>query len=236
MKRRQAIAALLVVGALLAALLFAETARATAPDAHDRALAAALDARVATFRAIDTTAFGASETKALHSCVPLEKSLLKDKGNFGAAFSGVLTAALELALPLTIDLADRYAAELTSLRAALSAMHPDSALFGQWRSAELRSLNLFLEFDNHGQPVDACAAATYMQGLAKISKAGMAAAIAEFQAKVGISVAQYRQLAPGFFSNSDPAAALTKLVQRMETFFVAAGLSSKDASVLSSSE
>jgi hypothetical protein len=224
------------VGALLAALFFAETVRAAAPDAHDRALVAALDARVATFRAIDTTVFGASETKALHSCVPLEKSLLKDKGNFGAAFSGVLTAALDLALPLTIDLADRHAAELTSLRAALSAMHPDSALFVQWRSAELRSLNLFLEFDNHGQPVDPCAAATYMQGLAKISKAAQAAALADFQAKIGLSIAQYRRLAPGFFSNSSPAEALTKLVQPMESFFVAAGLSPKDASALSSSE
>jgi len=233
---RQAIASLLVVGALVAALASAEAVQAAAPDAHDRALAAALDARVATFRAFDTASFGASESKALHSCVPLEKGLLKDKGSLGKAFSGILTAALDLALPLTIDLADRYESELSSLRVALTAMHPDSTLFGQWRTAELRSLNLFLGFANHAQLVDPCSAATYMQGLAKISKAGMAAALVDFQSKVGISLAQFQRLAPSFYSNSDPATALSSLAQRMGAFFVAAGLDAKDAGVLSSSE
>ena len=209
---------------------------AAGPDAHDRTLVAALDASVATFRDIDTAAFGANVTHAFHTCLPLEKSIIKDKNNFGAALSGVFTAAFDLALPVTINLADRYKPQLTALRSALSAMHADSPLFAQWLSTEERSLSLILQFENNGQRVNSCAAATYMQGLAKTSKTRMAAVLAEFPRVVGISLDQYKALGPKFYSNSNPTDTLASLAPKTKAFFVAAGLTPTDAALLSSSE
>jgi hypothetical protein len=209
---------------------------AQAPDAHDRALSATLDANVAAFRDISTTSFGASVTRTLHGCVPLEKGIASNAKNAGTAFAGLLTAALELALPLTVDLADRYRPELVRLQTVLATMNPDSSLFAQWRSAETRSVTFILKFDNHGRLVDPCAAALYMQGLAKASKSARAAELAQFPQKVGLSLGQYEALAPALYSNSDPADILSGLAPRMKAFFRAAGLSSNDAAVLSSSE
>jgi hypothetical protein len=242
LRRRHATARPLFVAVLLAmmagtGLASALAAQAAAgPDAHDRTLVAALAARVATFRDIDTSAFGASVTHAFHTCVPLEKSIIKSKGNFGAAFSSVLTAAFDLALPLTINLADRYKPQLTALRSELTGMHADSPLFAQWLSTEAQSLSLILEFDSNGQPVNACTAAAYMQGIAKTSKTRMAAVLAEFPREVGISLDQYKALGPRFYSNSNPTVTLASLAPRTKAFFVAAGLTQTDAALLSSSE
>lgn len=209
---------------------------ATAPDPHDRVLAEALDTRVAVFRDIDTKAFGSTITHAFRGCVALEKGVIAQKKNVGAALSGVLASALDLSLPLTIDLADRYRSQLSALRTALKAMHPDSPLFAEWLSAELRSVGFILEFHTTGQPPDACAAATYMQSLAEKSKTAMTSALAGFRRQVGIGLDQYEALAPELYSNRDPAEALSKLAAKIEAFFVAAGLSSQDAAVISSSE
>jgi hypothetical protein len=222
----------------MAAGLFGASAlgASAAPDPPDRALAEALATKVAVFRDFDTNAFGSSLTRAFRGCAALEKSVAGDKKNVGAAFSGVLTSAFDLSLPVTIDLADRYRSPLSALRAALDALHPNSPLFAQWRSAEVRSIGFILEFSNDGQPPDACTAATYMQGLAKKSKTALTSALARFHREVGIGLDQYKALAPELYSNSDPAEALSHLAQKMEAFFVAAGLTSKDAAILSSSE
>jgi hypothetical protein len=225
------------LSATVAGLVSATAVRAAAgPDPHDRALAEALDTRVAVFRDIDTKAFGTTITHAFRGCLPLERSIVKDKSNVGAAFSGVLTSALDLSLPATIDLADRYRSQLSALRTALGTMHPDSPVFAQWLSAEVRSVGFILEFDNHGQLPDACTAATYMQALAKTSKTGMATALAGFRREVGIDLDQYKSLAPELYSNGDPAEGLSRLAAGMDAFFVAAGLTPKDAAILSSSE
>lgn len=227
---------MLLASALIASSSSNAAATARGPDAHDRALTAMLDSRVAFFKSIDTDAFGSDEARALHSCVPLEKRLLKDKKNVGAAFAGVLTSAFELALPLTVDLADRYDTQLLALRQTLQDMHPNSPLFAQWIATELRSLNLILAFASHGRLVAPCAAAVYLQGLTTTSKTQLKASFARFRQQTGISLSRYERLAPEFYSNANPLGALSRLAPRMEAFFVAAGLSSQDATVISSTE
>jgi hypothetical protein len=64
----------------------------------------------------------------------------------------------------------------------------------------------------------------------------MPAALARFEQQVGISLAQYKRLAPELFANDDPPEQLASLAPTMRAFFVAAGASPSDASVLSSSE
>ena len=227
---------MLLASAVLASSGSGAAASAGRPDAHDRTLSAALDSRVAFFGSIDTTAFGSGEARALRSCVPLEKGLLKDKKNVGAAFAGVLTSAFELALPLTVDLADRYGTQLLALRQTLQAMHADSPLFRRWITAELRSLNLILSFTSHGRQVAPCAVAVYLQGLTRSSKAQLKNYAARFAQQTGVSLATYERLAPEFYSNANPLGALTRLEPSMVAFFVAAGLSSKNATVISSTE
>jgi hypothetical protein len=221
---------------LAAALPLGAARAAAAPDAHDRAAAAALDTRVAVFREIESAPFGASIARALRGCPPLERSIEAHKQNLGAAFSAVLSSGLDLSLPLTIDLADRYEAQLASLRTMLATIHPDAPLFARWRSTELRSIDLILAFANGGQPVSAFHVGTYLQGLSTVPARKMAAALAAFGTEVGISVGRYRALFPEFFSNANPAEALSGLAPSMEALFVAAGLSPGDAAVLSSSE
>jgi hypothetical protein len=115
-------------------------------------------------------------------------------------------------------------------------MHPHAALFARWRTDELRALRLLVAFDSHQAPVDPCTAATYMVRLDALTKAQQAAAVLSFRTEIGISIAQFGALAPKVFSNSYPATLLTAIEPRMAAFFIAAGASSSDAKVLSSSE
>jgi len=232
--RRLAAVALLAALAALAATALAPAD--VGADARDRSAAAALDRRLAIFRDIESAPFGASLARDLRACPPLEQRIAAGKKSFGAAFSALLTSGFDLSLPLTIELADRYESQLTALRGMLAGMHVDAPLFARWLSTERRSVDLILGFANDGQPVNACRAATYLQGLSKLPARDMAAALAGFGREVGISLARYKTLAPGFFSGSNPADALSGLAPRMEAFFRAAGLSPADAAVLSTSE
>ncbi len=211
-------------------------AASSLPDSHDRALVSGLEARLPAFRVLETSAFGASLTQDAHACTRLLKSLVGAKPTAGTALSGVFTAAFVLAIPLTIDLADRDTSSLTSLRSVLQKLRPDSPLFARWRATEERSLTLILAFHGEGRAPGACAAATYLEGLAKTSSSHMPAALARFEQQVGISLAQYKRLAPELFANDDPPEQLASLAPTMRAFFVAAGASPSDASVLSSSE
>ena len=206
------------------------------PDAHDRALVTALVTDVATFRAIDTAAFGASEGRALRSCTPLLQGVRAHDKNMGTAFASLLTAGFDLSVPLTIELADANDAKLLALEARLELMHPHAALFARWRSDELAALRLIVAFDSHRTPVGACTAAAYMVGLGRLDKAKQAAALASFRAEVGITAGAFAALAQRLFSDSDPADLLSAIEPRTKAFFVAAGASASDATALSSSE
>ena len=99
---------------------------------------------------------------------------------------------------------------------------PDSTLFRSWVGAEQKNLELILAFDNHGAKIDLCRAATVM--LDKSSTAD------DVQKVLGIDPSLIARL---FSSGSSAAgASLTRLNPRMRTFFVAAGLSRKDAAIL----
>jgi hypothetical protein len=100
-------------------------------------------------------------------------------------------------------------------------MHPHSTLFRKWAAAEASNFGLILQFDNHGQKIDLCESATVM--LDKKSTA------ADVHRVLGIDPSLIAKL----FSSSSSSAA-TKLDPQMEKFFVAAGLSAKDAKTLTS--
>jgi hypothetical protein len=211
-------------------------ASTAAPDAHDRALVTALVSDVATFRAIDTAGFGASESRALRSCTPLLERVRAHEKNMGTAFASLLTAGFDLSVPLMIELADANDAKLLALEYRLEGMHPHAALFVRWRRDELAALGLIVAFDSHRTPVDACTAATYMVSLGTLTKAKQAAALASFHSEIGISADTFAALARKLFSNNDPAELLSTIELRMTAFFIAAGASSSDAAALSSSE
>ena len=199
-------------GLALALSLAAATpalAATSRPDAHDRALAAQLDAKVSTFRAIAGTT-GGSETKTLNGCAYLKKH---PNQAFAAAFA--------LLPALLAELVNAYKPELVDLQATLAGMHPDSALFTQWLSALGEDFSVILSFDNHGKKIDLCRAAVVM--LDKKSTA------ADIHRVLGLDP---RVIVKLF---TDPVSAkLSKLDPKMKTFFVRAGLPAKDAATLTS--
>jgi len=199
------------VAALALGLVAAATAAAPAkPDTHDRALAHQLSAKVAAFRRIVTKS-GAGLQKSIDTC-PVAK---KDPSQ---AFALVIAAVPALFTEIVTD----YKPQIVALRDTAAAMHPDAPVFTTWLTALGKSFDLLLEFDNHGKHVDICKAATVL--LDKHSTA------ADVQRVLGIDPALIGQL----FTNK-PQAQLTKLEPKMTAFFIASGLSKKNAQILTSS-
>jgi hypothetical protein len=192
---------------LLAAAATLATA-SPAPDVHDRALAAKLDAGVATLRKLASSSSSPSDA-ALKNC-PSLKGKGADK-QFAAAFA--------VAPVLLGEVVHRFKPQLLTLQQTVEAIHPDSPLFARWIAALRQSLTLTLEFDSHGRKVDLCQAATVI--LDKSSTP------AEWQRVVGFGPVQFSKL-----FNSKAGATLTKLDPKMRPFFVAAGISSQDAEAL----
>jgi hypothetical protein len=182
---------------------------APAPDAHDRALAARLDAGVATFR---TLAAPSSRAGSLPKhCAVLNKGSTANR--FAAAFA--------LTPVLLGEVVHEYKPQLVSLRKTIDGIHPDSPLFAHWIAAERQSFALLLRLDTHGKKIDLCQAATVM--LDKSSTA------ADWQRAIGFGPALVSLL-----FNSKAEATLTSLDPKMRAFFVAAGLSRKSAKTLTS--
>jgi len=209
---RQASPLLVLACAATVALAAAAAPAAAPPDAHDRALAATLAARVAVFRAIAARTRGGSSS-ARASCPSL-------KQNPGQA----LAAAFSILPVLLIEVVDELKPELTGLRATLAAMHPDAPLFARWLSDERDELDLILEFDNHGRPLDLCAAVTVL--------AAKHPASAEVERVLGIDPSLVTTL---FATASRSSAQLSGLAAQMRAFFLAAGLSRASAVALTSS-
>jgi hypothetical protein len=179
------------------------------PDAHDRALAAQLDARVATFRAIAGSS-GGTETKSLDKCPYLKKH---PKQAFAAAFA-LLPAMLA-------DVVNTYKPELVGLQSTLAGLHPDSPLFARWLAELGQEFSVILSLDNHGKKIDLCQAAVVM--LAKKTTA------ADVKRVLGIDPSAIAKLFTSPVNSN-----LSKLDPKMKTFFVQAGLSVKDATTLTS--
>jgi hypothetical protein len=195
------------------ALVLAAAAPAAAPrpDAHDRALARHLDAKVKTFRDIASQTGGANDLKQSLNRCPLLK---KDPGQAFAALFALLPA-------LMTQLVNDYGPQLRDLHGTMARMHPHSKLFRSWLGAEGQSLALILRFDNRGKKIDLCEAATVM--LDKKTTA------ADIQRTLGIDPALIAEL-----FQSSASAKLTKLDPPMRTFLVRAGLSKADAKTLTS--
>ncbi len=214
-RRRLRAAVACVLGALVLSLGFgAALAAAAKPDAHDRALAARLDAKVATFRAIAARTSGGNSTKSLNSCAYLKKH---PKDAFAAVFA--------LLPALLAQVVNEYRPQLTDLRDTVVAMHPDSPLFRQWLAATGESFGLILTFDNHGKKIDLCRAAQVM--LSKTSTP------ADVKRVLGIDPA----LVATLFSRSSTEASttITKLNPKMRAFLVAAGVSRRNAVAMTTS-
>jgi hypothetical protein len=135
--------------------------------------------------------------------------------------SQAFAALFALAPALLVELVNDYGPELRDLRGTIAGMQPHSALFRKWTTAETAEFDLILQFDNHGKKIDLCEAATVM--LDKKSTA------ADIHRVLGIDPILVAKL----FTSSATSAA-TKLDPQMRAFFVAAGLSAKDAKTLTS--
>jgi hypothetical protein len=186
-------------------------AAAAKPDAHDRAVARELDAKVKTFKEVATKTGGSKELqRALDSC-PLLK---KDPGQAFAALFALLPVLL-------IELVNDYGPQLRAVRSTVRSLHPHSSLFRKWLAAEGKSFDLILRFDNHGKKIDVCEAATVM--LDKKTTA------ADVKTLLGIDPSLIAVL-----FQSPSSTTLTKLNPKMRAFFVAAGLPKADAKALTS--
>lgn len=197
---------LLMVSVLVGLVAVSAAAAATPrPDAHDRALARQLAAKVVELQQVATASQKGDDriTKALQGCKGLAKT---PKDSFAVVFA---------MLPvLLIDLVNQMRPLLLEVRATIGGMHPHAVLFRRWLSGETANLDQILAFDNHGKKIDYCAAAKVM--LAKN------ATDAQVQAVLGVPLSRIKAL---FSAMSSPASAtVTKLNPQMRTFLVAAGV------------
>ncbi len=196
--------------ALVAALaLAASAAAAPRPDAHDRALVKELGEKVTAFQAV--SAKTNSNSNALKNCSVFRK-------NPSQAFA----AAFVLLPALLVDVVNHYKPQLTDLRDTLAGMHPDSSLFREWVAAETQSFDLILQFDNHGKAIDYCKAAQVL--LSNKSTA------ADVRAVLGINPSLVAKLFQG--GSHGPSATLARLNPQIRKFFVAGGLTVKQAAAL----
>jgi hypothetical protein len=196
------------------ALTVATTAGAAPakPDAHDRALAAQLNAKVGTFgNVVAQTGENSLIKGELKNCAPFKT---KDPAKGFAAAFALLPA-------LMVRLVDDYKPQITNLVRTVEAMHPDSPLFRKWATALAKAYSLVLKFDNHGGKIDLCHATTVI--LDKKSTA------ADYQSALGVNPALVAQLFQSAASQT-----VTTLDAEMRSFFIAAGLSAKSATTLTS--
>ena len=198
---------LVLIVSVTAVLVAASVAAASTPvpDAHDRALAQQLAAKVASLQKVAAASKGGDDkiTKALKGC--------KGLGKTPADGFAVVFAMLPV---LLVDLVNQIRPQLLDVRSTIRAMHPHAVLFRRWLAAEHASVDQILAFDNHGKKIDYCAAARVM--LAKD------ASDAQVRAVLGVSATQIKKLFSG--SSSQASATVTKLNPQMRAFLIAAGI------------
>ena len=196
---------LLIVGVLVGIMGASVAAAATpTPDAHDRALAQQLAAKVVVFQKLATVSKGSDDkiTGALKEC----KSLVKTPGERFAVVFAMLPVLL-------IDVVNQLRPLLLDVRATIGAMQPHAVLFRRWLTGQRAEVDQILAFDNHGRKIDYCAAAKVL--LAKN------VTDAQVQAVLGVPLSRIKAL----FSASPPASSTaTKLNLQMRRFLIAAGV------------
>ena len=134
------VVAVLAVAFALGTASTVAAATAPRPDAHDRALALKLGGTVATFQAVTSKTSDDNQLqKTLKNCAFLKKDPAQ-------AFAAVFA----LVPVLLINVVSQYKSPLTDVRDTLTKMRPHAPLFRRWLAAEVQSLNLILQFDNHG--------------------------------------------------------------------------------------
>jgi hypothetical protein len=196
----------LIVVALLALLAASFAAASTPkPDAHDRALAQQLAAKVASLRKLTSTTNSGDDriTKELKGC----KALGKTPADSFAVFFAMLPVLL-------IDLVNEIRPILLDIRNTLAGMHPHDAVFRRWLAAEGAGVGEILSFDNHGKKIDYCAAARVM--LAKNPSD------AQIRAVLGVEPAKIKSLVSG--GSTQASETVKKLNPQMRVFFIAAGV------------
>ena len=182
------------------------------PDAHDRTLAAQLNAKVATFGALVGQSGENALIKAeLKHCAPFET---KDPGKAFAAAFALLPA-------LMVRLVDDYKPQLTELVQTVEAMHPDSPLFRRWAAALGRSYCARAQVRQSRDENRPLPATTVI--LDKTLTA------ADYRRALGIDPVLVAEL---FQSTSSQT--VTTLDPQMRSFFLAAGLSAETAKTLTS--
>jgi hypothetical protein len=201
---------LIVVVAVGLVGVSAAAAASPAPDAHDRAVAQQLAAKVVELQKLVTASKGSDDriTKALRGCKGLGKTP-------GESF-GVVFAMLPV---LLIDVVNELRPQLLDLRATIGPMHPHALLFRRWLAAERANIDQILAFDNHGKKIDYCAAAKVM--LAKNPSD------AQVEAVLGVPPSRIKALFAG--ASSQASATVSKLNSKMRTFLIAAGVPRKVA-------
>jgi hypothetical protein len=206
---------LALAGLLCLALAPAATAAAAAtprPDAHDRAVAAQLGAKVETFQRLANGASGDDDLgRRLRNCPKIKQD---PSAAFGAVFA--------LLPVLVIELVNRFKPQLQDLQRTLGRIRPHADVFERWRRADAANLATILRFDNGGKQIDLCHAVTVL--LDEKATAQM------YRDLLGIDPALVASLLQGTPAQKQ----LKTLNPRMRAFFVAAGLSPKTAKALTS--
>jgi hypothetical protein len=189
---------LLVVLPMLA-VLAATASAARAPDAHDRALMARLEAKVAEYHTL-------GKSKSLDPS--LEKCSFV-KGDPSKAFAAAIAA-----LPaLVAELVHKYRPVFDDIDQTLASMQPDDAVFRRWIAAMRQDVAFLLRFDNGGKKIDVCGAAD----------AVLHNRVADFSRAVGLPASLLAQ----FLSREagGESAALKRLNAQMRLFLIAGGVS-----------
>jgi len=193
---------IVLVGLMAASVAAAAT---PTPDAHDRALAQRLAAKVVALQKVASVSKGSDDkiTNALKDC----KGLAKTPGESFAVVFAMLPVLL-------IDVVNQIRPLLLDVRATIGAMHPHAVLFRRWLAAERASVDLILAFDNHGKKIDYCTAAKVM--LAKNTTDAQVLAV------LGMPLSRIKALFSG--TSSQASATLTKLNPQTRAFLLAAGV------------
>ncbi len=197
----------LLIAVAVAGLVSAPVAAAASPtpDAHDRALAHRLAAKVVELQKVTSASKGGDDkiTNSLKGC----KGLAKTPGESFAVVFAMLPVLL-------IEAVNELRPVLLDVRATVAAMHPHAAVFRRWLAGERADIDQILAFDNHGKKIDDCAAAKVM--LAKNPTD------AQVREALGVPLARIKALFSAVSSSG--SATVTKLNPQMRKFLIAAGV------------
>lgn len=199
--RRRAVTIVMVLGLVAVSAAAAATPK---PDAHDRAVARQLAAKVEELQKLSSASKAADDriTKSLEGC--------KGLGKTPAESFGVVFAMLPVML---IDMVNELRPLVLDLRATLGAMRPHATLFRRWLDGHRAGIDQILALDNGGKKIDYCAAAKVL--LAKN------ATDAQVEAVLGVRPSVIKAV---FTTGLGRSSTVTKLNPRMRAFLIAAGV------------